>query len=130
MTTPKPRELLAVLVDGDERSVAATFHLGDPIEKGAGAEWFTYGLAVAGRDGGATKHFAVRLSSDQRTAFVFDFDSNTQANYDGSLVDVHETSIVARFPDATLGLDWAGSLSGFSTVEGDDVSVETPVQAL
>jgi hypothetical protein len=130
MTTPKPRELLAVFVDVDERSVAATFHLGDLIEKGAEAEWFTYGLAVAGRDGGATKHFAVRLSGEQRTSFVFDFDSNTQANYDGSHVDVHETSIVARFPDATLGLNWAGSLSGFSTIEGDDVTVEAPVQVL
>ncbi|MBF4632729.1 hypothetical protein ITJ42_16030, partial [Clavibacter michiganensis subsp. phaseoli] len=126
----EPRELLAVLVDVDERSVAATFHLGDPIEKGAGAESFTYGLAVAGRDGGATKHFAVRLSGDQRSAFVFDFNSNTQANYNGSHVDVHDTSIVVRFPDATLGLHWSGSLTGFSTVEGDDVTVEAPVQVL
>jgi hypothetical protein len=130
MSSPTLRELLAVLVDVDERSVATTFHLGDAIERGAGADWFTYGLAVAGRDGGATKHFAVRLSGDKRTAFVFDFNSNTQANYDGSHVDVHETSIVARFPDATLGLNWAGSLMGFSTVEGDDVTVEAPVQVL
>jgi len=130
VSTREPRELLAVLVEGDERTVAATVHLGDLIEKGAGAEWFTYGLAVTGRDGGATKHFAVRFSGDQRSAFVFDFDSNTQANYDGSNVDVHETSTVARFPDATLGLNWAGSLSGFSTVEGDDVTVEAPVQVL
>jgi hypothetical protein len=128
MSSPTPRELLAVLVDVDERSVATRFHLGDPIERGAGAEWFAYGLAIAGRDGGATKHFAVRLSADQRTAFVFDFNSNTQSNYDGPHVDVHETSIVARFPDATLGLNWAGSLTGFSTVEGDDVTVEAPVQ--
>ncbi|MDO4070357.1 hypothetical protein QKG08_14985 [Clavibacter michiganensis] len=130
MNTPAPRELLAVLVDVDECSVAATFHLGERIELGAGAEWFTYGLAVAGRDGGATKHFAVRVSGDQRSAFVFDFASNTQANYDGSHVDVHETSVVARFPDATLGLNWAGSLTGFSTIEGDDVTVEAPVQVL
>jgi hypothetical protein len=129
-STPSPRELLAVLVDVDERGIAATFHLGDRIVLCAGAEWFTYGLAVAGRDGGATKHFAVRLSGDQRSAFVFDFESSTQPNYDGSHVDVHETSIVARFPDATLGLNWAGSLSGFSTIEGDDVTVEAPVQVL
>ncbi|MBF4622605.1 hypothetical protein [Clavibacter sp. VKM Ac-2542] len=130
MSTPSPRELLAVLVDVDERGVAATFHLGERIELSDGAEWFTYGLAVAGRDGGASKHFAVRLSSDQRSAFVFDFSSNTQANYDGSQVDVLETSVVARFPDASLGLNWAGSLAGFSTIEGDDVTVEAPVQVL
>jgi hypothetical protein len=59
---------------------------------------------------------------------VFDFNTNTQANYDGSHVDVHESSRVVRFPDATLGLSWSGSLTGFSTVEGDDVMVEAPVQ--
>jgi hypothetical protein len=130
MSTPSPRELLAVLVDVDEHGIAATFHLGDTIEQGAGAEWFTYGLAVAGRDGGTSKHFAVRLSSDHRQAFVFDFNSSTRANYDGSHVDVHETSVVARFPDASLGVNQAGSLSGFSTIEGDDVTVEAPVQVL
>ncbi len=130
MSTPAPRELLAVLVDVDQRSVATTFPLGDRIELGAGAVWFTYGLAIAGRDGSATKHFAVRLSGDQRSAFVFDFDSNTQANYDGSHVDVYDTSVVARFPDTTLGLNWAGSLTGFGTVEGDDVTVDAPVQVL
>jgi hypothetical protein len=130
MSTPSPRELLAVLVDVDERGIAATFHLGEPIKQGAGAEWFTYGLAVAGRYGGTSKHFAVRLAGDQRSAFVFDFESSTQANYDGSHVDVHERSVVARFPDASLGLNWAGSLTGFSTIEGDDVTVEAPVQVL
>jgi hypothetical protein len=119
-----------MLVDVDERNVATTFHLGDPVERGAGAEWFTYGLAVAGRDGGASKHFAVRLSGDPRSAFVFDFNSNAQAHYDGSHVDVLETSVVTRFPDASLGLNWAGSLTGFSTIEGDDVTVEAPVQVL
>jgi len=31
---------------------------------------------------------------------------------------------------ASLGLNRAGSLSGFSTIEGDDVTVEAPVQVL
>jgi hypothetical protein len=130
MNSPAPRELLAVLVDVDENGIAATFDLGERIELGSGAEWFTYGLAVAGRDGGAATHFAVRLSGDERRAFVFDFDNNTQTDHDGSHVDVHETSIVARFPAAFLRLDLARSLSGFSTVEGDDVTVEAPVQVL
>jgi hypothetical protein len=61
---------------------------------------------------------------------VFNFTSNTQANYDGPHIDVHEMSVFARFPDASLGLEWNKSLTGFSTVEGDDVTVEAPVQVL
>ncbi|RII95656.1 hypothetical protein DZF95_00250 [Clavibacter michiganensis] len=130
MSTPSPRELLAVLVDVDERGIATTFHLGDLIEHGNGAESFTYGLAVASWGGGTAKHFAVRLSGNQRHAFSFDFKNSTHTNYDRSHVDVYETSVVARFPDASLGLNWAGSLTGFSTIDGDDVTVEAPVQVL
>jgi hypothetical protein len=39
-------------------------------------------------------------------------------------------SVAARFPDAFLGLEWNGSPTGFSTVEGDDVTVEAPAQVL
>lgn len=54
---------------------------------------------------------------------MFDLETSTHANYIGAHIDVHEAPIFARFPDATLELTWAGSLTRFSTVEGDDVSV-------
>jgi hypothetical protein len=130
LSNPTPRELLAVLVHTDANGITATFHLGEESAPSVGAEWFTYGLAVSGSDGATTKHFIARLSPTERKALVFEFESSTQANYDASHVDVHETSVVARFPDASLGLNWDGSLTGFSTIEGDDVTVEAPVQVL
>jgi hypothetical protein len=130
MSNPTPRELLAVLVHTDTNGITATFHLGEEIDPVVGAEWFTYGLSVSGSDGATIKHFVARLSLTERKALVFDFESSTQANYDASHVDVHETFVVARFLDASLGLNWDGSLTGFSTIEGDDVTVEAPVQVL
>lgn len=63
-------------------------------------------------------------------AFIFEFESATQANYDAAFVDDRGSSVVVKFVDAALGVDSIGSLTGFATVEGEDVSIGVPVQIL
>jgi len=130
MTAPVPRELLNVLVDVDPAGVTATFDLGGPFDLDVPADWFTYGLEVVATDTGQLRHFGVRISPTETKAFVFDFESATQANYDASHITDRGTSIVARFPDASLHADTVRSLKGFGTIEGEDVSAEVPAQLL
>jgi hypothetical protein len=78
----------------------------------------------------ALKHFAVRFSPTETAAFIFDFSSATQANYDSSHVEDAGSSVVVRFPDSSLGTDTIGSVTAFGTVNGQDVSVAVPVQLL
>lgn len=131
MTTPtRPRELVNVLVDVDANGIVATFDLGDAFPAEPVAEWFTYGIALGDDSGALVKHFAVRFSPTQTAAFIFDFASSTQANYDASHVDDKGTSVVVRFPDSSLGTDAVESITGFGTANGEDVSVDVPVQLL
>jgi hypothetical protein len=130
MSTPEPRELLLVLVEADSDTITATFDLGAPLPHDAPTEWFTYGLTLMGSEGGPVKQFGVRFSPTETKAFIFDFASTTQANYEASHVDDRGSSVVVRFVDAALGVDSIGSLSGFGTVEGKDVAVDVPVQLL
>jgi hypothetical protein len=129
-TPPVPRELQTVLVEVDERGIVATFDLGTELPIEGVAEWFTYGISVAGPGAGLTKHFAVRFSPRETKAFIFDFDSATQANYDASHVEDLGRSVIVRFPDSSIGADAITSSAGFSTLEGKDVRTDAPVQIL
>ncbi|PPF16855.1 hypothetical protein C5B92_10910 [Rathayibacter sp. AY1A4] len=130
MSTPTPRELLAVHVAVDPSGITATFTLGDPIGPGQPAEWFTYGIELTGADGALVKHFGVRLSEQETKAFVFEFESATQANYDATHVTDRGASLVARVPDSSLGVDAIGTVTGFATIEGEDVAAGVAVQLL
>lgn len=130
MPSITPRELINVLVAVEHEGVVATFDLDDPFPALPAAEWFTYGIAVRDDKGALLKHFGVRFSPTQTAAFVFDFPSATQANYDASHIEDGGSGIVVRFPDSSLGLVDAGSVSGFGTVNGTDVSDNVPVQVL
>ena len=130
MNTPEPRELLLVVVEVDDDNITATFDLGDPFPLDVSADWFTYGLTLAGSSGGPVKQFGVRFSPTETKAFIFDFESATLANYDAAYVDDRGSSVVVEFVDAALGVDSIGSLTGFGTVESQDISVDVPVQLL
>lgn len=131
MSAPVPRELLNVLVDVNQAgTITATSDLGDPFPLDLPAEWFTYGVALTDDRGALTKHFVARFSPTETKAFVYEFSNNTQANYDASHVQDHGTSVVASFPDASLGTGRLTSAAGFGTVEGEDVSADIPVQVL
>ncbi|MBO0984916.1 hypothetical protein [Rathayibacter sp. SD072] len=129
MSTPTPRELIAVHVAVDAAGITATFTLGDPLELPQPAEWFTYGIELTGADSATVKHFGVRISEQETKAFVFEFQSATQANYDATHVTDRGASLVARFPDSSLGVDLIGSV-GFATIEGEDIAAGVPVQLL
>ncbi|MFB9285774.1 hypothetical protein ACFPRL_34710 [Pseudoclavibacter helvolus] len=124
-----PRELLAVLVAPDKDSVSVTFDLGDPFLTGP-AEWGTYVLSVQTPDGQNRQHLGVRLSKSETKAFVFDFDSATQANYDASRITITASSISVDFNDTTLDHREPRLLTGFSTIEGNDAVTDAPVQLL
>lgn len=130
MTVSAPRELLNVLVGVDADSVTATFDLGEPFDLDVPADWFTYVLEVIAAASGQLRHFGVRISPTETKAFVFDFESGTQANYDASHVTDRGTSVVVRFTDASLHVDDVRSLKAVGTIEGEDVSVDVPAQIL
>ena len=129
MTAPAPRELLNVLVDVDADGVTTTFDLGEPFDLDVPANWFTYLLEVVDVDG-QMRQFGARISPTETKAFVFDFASSTQANYDGSYVSDRGASVVVRFPDTSLHADQVRSLRGVGTIEGEDVSADVPAQLL
>ncbi|OIH94183.1 hypothetical protein BIU92_07060 [Curtobacterium sp. MCBA15_003] len=117
-------------VDVDANGIVATFDLGDAFPAEPVANRFTYGIALVDESGALVKHFAVRFSPTQTAAFIFDFASATQANYDASHVDDAGTSVVVRFPDSSLGTDAVKSVTGIGTVNGENVSADIPVQLL
>ncbi|PPF13689.1 hypothetical protein C5C41_16505 [Rathayibacter sp. AY1E9] len=130
MSTPTPRELLAVHVATDPSGITATFTLGDPLELPQSVGWLTYAIELTGADGATAKHFGVRLSEQETKAFVFEFESATQANYDATHVTDRGASLVARVPDSSLGVDAIGTVTGFATIEGEDVAAGVAVQLL
>lgn len=130
MTTMTPRELVNVLVEVDARGVVATFDLGEPFPLEPVLESFTYGISLAGEDGVSAKQFGVRFSPTKTAAFIFDFPSATQSNYDATHIDDANTVVVVRFPDSSLGTDAIGTITGFATVNGQDVCWDVPVQLL
>ena len=129
MTIVKPRELVNVLVEVDARGVVATFDLGGLVPFEPVAESFIYGITLTGDDGAYTKQFGVRFSPTKTAAFIFHFPSATQSKYDATHIDDAST-VVVRFPDSSLGTDAIGTITGFSTVNGQDVSSDVAVQLL
>lgn len=87
-------------------------------------------MKVGSAEAGQVQHFAARFSPTETKAFVFDFESSTQANYDSSHVRDRETSVVVRFPDVSFHPATVTLLEGFGTVEGEDVSADVPAQLL
>jgi hypothetical protein len=80
------------------------------------------GTAVLSPDGALMKHFVVKFFGRARSAvFVFDFPSASQANYPGEHVEVSGSSIMTRYPDASLGPHRDGKLRGFTTLGGWNV---------
>lgn len=129
ITSMHPQELLAVLVAPSKTRVAVTFDLGDPYMTGP-AQWGTYVLAVRSPKGQNRQDLGVRISKTETKAYIFDFDSATQANYDASRVTITPTSISLDFNDATLDRREPRLLTGFSTIEGEDIITNAPVQLL
>lgn len=121
-----PRKLTSVLVEETTDDVVVTWGLGEPTQERF--EYFGYGFAYYGLDGNGGKRFGVRVSTTPEvTAFVFDNESATQANYTEDAVALREDAIVVRFRDASIGLsDGIGTISAYSHTDGRDR--ETDVQ--
>ena len=121
-----PRKLTSVLVEETANDVVVTWGLGEPTQERF--EYFGYGLAYYGLDGNGGKRFGVRVSTTREvTAFVFDDESVTQANYTEDAVTLREDAVVVRFRDASIGLpDGIGTISAYSHTDGRDR--ETDVQ--
>lgn len=65
------------------------------------------------------------------TAFVFDNESTTQANYTEDAVTVRGDAIIVRFRDASIGLpDGIGTISAYSHTDGRDRETEVPVSLM
>ncbi|MFD4422171.1 hypothetical protein ACFWN7_11800 [Agromyces sp. NPDC058484] len=125
MTPALPRLVTSVLVEEDERSVTVTWDLGEAADV-ALVEYFGYGVDYYGPDGNGGKRFGVRFH-EKVTAHVFEWSSNTQANYEADSVTIAEDAIVVHFRDATIGLSEVGTIHAFSQVNGTDLQVQLPV---
>lgn len=122
-----PRDLTSVLVEETADDVVVTWVLGAPTHERF--EYFGYGLAYYGLDGNGGKRFGVRISTmPEVTAFVFDNESATQANYSEDAVTVQSNAIVVRFRDASIGLPGGvGTISAYSHTDGRDRETNVPV---
>jgi hypothetical protein len=122
------RELLKTLVQVEVDTVTVTYALGKEVP--GAVEWASYGVKLFGPGGVGGKEFGVRFGPDKVSAYIFDFPSATQSNYDATCVDASESSIVVRFRDASLGIPSVGSSSGWSAVNGKDSATDVPVVVL
>lgn len=123
-----PRKVTSVLVDEDVDSVTVTWGLGDPVEAQR-VEYFGYGLLYYDLMGNGGKRFGVRFSASA-SAWVFDNESATQANYEADAIAVTPDAVVVRYNDASLGLDEIGTIAVYAHVNGDDAQVDLPVALL
>lgn len=130
MGIPAPRRLLTVLVDVDRAGTTVTFYLGERFVLERPAEWSIYGLAVKDARGAVVKHLGARFSPSETKAYVVEFDTATQKDYDASHVDGQEATVTTRFPGASLGVDATGSATGFVSIDGDDVVAGVPARLL
>lgn len=122
-----PRKLTSVLLEETENDITVTFGLGEPTRERF--EYFGYGLAYYGLDGKGGKRLGVRVSTTPEvTAFVFDNESVTQANYTEDAVTLREDAVVVRFHDASLGLSGGiGTTTAYSHTDGRDRETEVQV---
>jgi hypothetical protein len=128
--TPRaaPRTVTSVLVEEDSQLVTVTWGLGDPV--GAdGAEYFGYGLYYFDPSGSGGKRFGVRFS-ESTSAWVFDNESATQANYDADSVTIADDSVIVHFRDASIGLQAVGTIAAYAHIDGRDEQVDIPVTLL
>lgn len=122
------RELSKVLVEVEADVVTVTFALGEAIP--GPVEWASYGVDLFGPRGVGGKRFGVRFDADIASAYIFDWSSATQSNYEASFVEASESRIIVRFRDASLGLSSLATSRGWSSVNGRDVSTDVPVVVL
>ena len=123
-----PRAVTSVLVEANADSVTVTGGLGDRVVIDD-PEFFGYGIYYYDPTGNGGKRFGVRFG-DATSAWVFDHASATQANYEADSVTVMTDSIVARYHDASLGLDEIGTITAYAHVNGDDLQDNLPVTLL
>lgn len=123
-----PRVVKSVLVVQENNSVVVTWGLGEPVTTSP-VEYFGYGVDYFGVDGNGGKRFAVRFQ-EEPYAYVFEWSSATQANYDADAVTVGSDVIVVRYDDASIGLTEVGRIQAFSHVNGDDRQWDLPVGLL
>ncbi|MGC5225440.1 hypothetical protein ACPW96_22985 [Micromonospora sp. DT81.3] len=123
-----PRTVTSVLVEEDADSVKVTWGLGDPVETPT-PEYFGYGMFYYDPAGNGGKRFGVRFSTEI-TAWIFDNETATQANYLADSVTATTDAVVVHFNDATLGLLQIGTIAAYAHIEGRDEQLEIPVSLL
>jgi hypothetical protein len=122
-----PRHLTSVVMEEGDGQVIVTFGLGAELTAG---EYFGYAVDYYGPDGTGGKRFGVRLSETEVNAYVFDWQSATQANYEADAVHTTDNAIVAKYRDASIGLDQVGTIKAFSHMGSDDTDTDVPVTML
>lgn len=122
-----PRHLTSVVMEEGDGQVIVTFGLGDELTAN---EYFGYAVDYYGVDGNGGKRFGVRLSPTEVKAYVFDWASATQANYEADAVQIGDDAIVATYRDASIGLDQVGTIKAFSHMGSDDADTDIPVTLL
>jgi hypothetical protein len=128
MTTEiRPRYVTSVLVEEGDGAVTVTWGLGDVID--GAVEFFGYGVDYYGVDGNGGKRFGVRFGTEV-SGHVFEWTSNTQANYDSDSVTATNDSIVVFYRDADIGLTEVGTIKAFSHLNGGDIQTDLPVTLL
>ncbi|OZD55393.1 hypothetical protein CH252_05850 [Rhodococcus sp. 06-1477-1B] len=120
-----PRYLESVLVETTSDSIIVTWRLGDPIPGGA-REFSGYGVAYYDPTGNGGKRLGVRFSGE-RSAYVWDNASSTQANYLAQAVEATPDAVIVTFNDASLGVDEVGAIHAWSHTDGNDQQVGFPV---
>jgi hypothetical protein len=100
-------------------AVTVTWVLGDNIPGPAHPEYFGYGVDYDGPDGSGGKRFGVRFSTTN-SAHVFDWTSNTQANYAADSITIVNDRVVVFYRDADIGLSEVGTIRAFAHVNGSD----------
>lgn len=123
-----PRVVKSVLVEAANDSVVVTWGLGEPVTESP-VEYFGYGVDYFGVDGNGGKRFGVRFH-EKTSAYVFEWSSATQANYEADAVTVGSGVLVVRYNDASIGLTEVGEIHAFSHVNGDDSQLDLPVTLL
>ncbi|WP_123939234.1 hypothetical protein [Curtobacterium sp. PhB137] len=122
-----PRHLTSVVMEEGDGQVIVTFGLGAELTAG---EYFGYAVDYYGTDGNGGKRFGVRLSPTEVKAYVFDWESATQANYAADTVHVTDEAIVATYRDASIGVDEVGTIKAFSHMGSDDADTDVAVTLL
>lgn len=123
-----PRTVASVLVEENADSVTVTWGLGDPVETPP-LDYFGYGMYYYDPTGNQGKRFGVRLSSEI-SAWIFDNESATQANYLADSVTATADAVIVHFHEATLGLQEIGTIAAHAHIEGRDEQLEIPVSLL